>query len=153
MLARYNNNGTLDTSFGTGGLSNIDIPGNSCPDGYGCGDELRALALQSDGKIVATGAWVSWGAFPGGVGSSSKTNMLTARFTATGALDTSFDADGYVITTVAPGFYTDIGNSIGVQSRRQDRRVRLDRHERATAGNFARRPRFSVRALQYQRQL
>jgi len=46
MLARYNTNGTLDTTFGTNGI--ILEP-------MGTGAAAFDLALQSDGKIVAVG--------------------------------------------------------------------------------------------------
>ena len=74
--ARINANGTLDRAFnpGTGGSS---------------GGSLAAMALQSDGKIVAVGAFAD-------IGGTRTTNV--ARFNAEGAADTSFasslDADG-----------------------------------------------------------
>ena len=73
---RINANGTLDRAFnpGTGGSS---------------GGSIAAMALQSDGKIVAVGAFAD-------IGGTRTTNV--ARFNAEGAADTSFasslDADG-----------------------------------------------------------
>jgi uncharacterized delta-60 repeat protein len=46
-LVRYNADGTLDTSFGSGGKVTTDFGTNS--------DLAAALAIQSDGKIVAAG--------------------------------------------------------------------------------------------------
>ncbi len=46
-LARYNTNGTLDTTFGIGGLVNTDF-------GYSH-DAAFAVAIQPDGKIIAGG--------------------------------------------------------------------------------------------------
>ncbi len=46
-LARYNADGSLDTSFGSGGTVITAISSNR--------DQAHALALQSDGKIVAAG--------------------------------------------------------------------------------------------------
>ena len=46
-LVRYNSDGTLDTGFGSGGTKTTDIAGGT--------DEAQAIALQSDGKIVAAG--------------------------------------------------------------------------------------------------
>jgi len=46
-LARYNNDGSLDTSFGSAGRVTTDIKGN---DGRGYG-----MALQPDGKVVVVG--------------------------------------------------------------------------------------------------
>ena len=73
---RINANGTLDRAFnpGTGGSS---------------GGSIAAMALQSDGKIVAVGAFAD-------IGGTRTTNV--ARFNAEGAADTTFasslDADG-----------------------------------------------------------
>lgn len=73
---RINANGTLDAAFspGTGGAS---------------GGVIAAMALQSDGKIVAVGAFAD-------IGGTRTTNV--ARFNAEGAADTTFasslDADG-----------------------------------------------------------
>ena len=46
-LVRYNSNGTLDSSFGSGGMVVTDLGGND--------DEADALVLQPDGKLVAAG--------------------------------------------------------------------------------------------------
>src|SRR5207244_9875266 len=45
-LARYNPNGSLDSSFGSGGRVLTD---------FGLDDEARAVVLQADGKIVVAG--------------------------------------------------------------------------------------------------
>ncbi|WP_051836974.1 DUF11 domain-containing protein [Streptomyces sp. NRRL F-2580] len=47
-VARYNVNGTLDSGFGTGGKVTTDVY-------FGFFDTASAVALQSDGKIVAAG--------------------------------------------------------------------------------------------------
>jgi uncharacterized delta-60 repeat protein/uncharacterized repeat protein (TIGR01451 family) len=46
-LARYNTNGTLDSTFSTDGLVTTDF--------FGSTDEAHGVAIQSDGKIVAAG--------------------------------------------------------------------------------------------------
>jgi uncharacterized delta-60 repeat protein len=46
-LARYQPGGTLDPTFGSGGLVTTDFPGHN--------DHVYALALQQDGKVVAAG--------------------------------------------------------------------------------------------------
>jgi uncharacterized delta-60 repeat protein len=46
-LARYHPDGTLDTSFGSGGLMSVDF--------NGLGDEAEDVALDSAGRIVAAG--------------------------------------------------------------------------------------------------
>jgi len=47
-LSRYNTDGTLDTAFGSGGLATTDFDNGS--------DSVGALAVQSDGKIIAAGS-------------------------------------------------------------------------------------------------
>jgi uncharacterized delta-60 repeat protein len=59
-LARYVTTGKLDTSFGTGGLVTTSL-------GKSASASILALALQSDGKIVA-------------VGSDGGTNLVVARY-------------------------------------------------------------------------
>lgn len=52
-IVRYNTNGTLDASFGSGGKQIIV---------YGAGDgELESLAIQTDGKIVIAGHYDNGG--------------------------------------------------------------------------------------------
>ena len=77
--ARYLSNGTIDTTFGTGGRVTTDFGDNNF-------DRAYSAALQSDGKIVAAGFAISHG---GGV-----QNYAVARYTSGGALDTSFSNDG-----------------------------------------------------------
>lgn len=76
-LARYNLDGSLDTSFGVGGKVILSIPGGI----------VGALALQQDGKIVGGGGI---GPFP--------TKFLLVRFNSDGSLDTSFGVNGFAIT-------------------------------------------------------
>ena len=85
-LARYNSNGTLDTSFGTGGKVFTDFAGgNDTP------SEPSALALQSDGKIIVVGQTVVGGF----------NNFALARYNGNGTLDTSFGTSGKVTTDFA----------------------------------------------------
>lgn len=48
LLARFNPDGTLDGSFGSGGFASEDF-------GFSYNNQAGALALQSDGKIMAAG--------------------------------------------------------------------------------------------------
>jgi uncharacterized delta-60 repeat protein len=81
-LARYNPDGSLDTSFGSGGIVQT-------PSGTG-GSRLEAMALQPDGKIVAAGS-----AYNG-----SQDVVALARYSANGSLDTTFGSGGIVTTPV-----------------------------------------------------
>ena len=90
-LARYNRDGTLDTSFGTGGKVTTDFPG---------GGDANALAVQADGKLVAAG--VTGGDF------------TLVRYNPDGSLDTSFGTGGTVTTDFAGN--VDIANALIVQA-------------------------------------
>src|SRR3990172_5309546 len=81
----YNADGTLDTSFGTGGRITTDIGGST----YDVG---RGVVLQSDDKIVVVGEIAD-----------SPLVFALVRYNADGSLDTSFDGDGMVITSFGGG--------------------------------------------------
>ena len=80
-LARYNPDGSLDVTFGVGGKVITDFSGLL--------ESAEALAIQSDGKIVAAGL-VSQG--------RTSSDFRLARFNPNGSLDTTFGIDGKVIT-------------------------------------------------------
>ncbi|MFM8871303.1 MAG: hypothetical protein ACKOFD_06960, partial [Actinomycetota bacterium] len=76
-IARFNANGTLDSSFGTGGKVRPTLTTGS--------DVLRGVALQSDGKIVVVG----------NTQPVSNTYQFTVgRLNSDGTFDTTFDSDG-----------------------------------------------------------
>jgi uncharacterized delta-60 repeat protein len=77
---RYNANGTLDTSFGSSGSVVTRVA-----TGY---SEARAVIVQADGKIVVAGHCYD---SPG-----SLRRFCLAAYTASGALDTSFNASGVI---------------------------------------------------------
>jgi uncharacterized delta-60 repeat protein len=81
VLARYNTDGTLDSSFDGDGV----LPAFVGSD----------VAVQSDGKIVVTGAGIDYWAL--------------ARYNADASLDTSFDGDG-TVTTAADGTFPFFGD-------------------------------------------
>jgi uncharacterized delta-60 repeat protein len=77
-LARYTSAGVLDTTFDVDGIITTDFSASSIDNAY-------ALAIQSDGKLVVVGSTNS---------GTNPDNFAIARYTTTGALDTSFDTDG-----------------------------------------------------------
>ncbi|MGH3024325.1 MAG: delta-60 repeat domain-containing protein [Gaiellaceae bacterium] len=83
-LARYNPDGTLDSSFDGDGKVTTNVSDNVD------NDYAADVAIQADGKIVAAG-----GARPGFSGSPM---FGVARYNADGTLDSTFDGDGKVIT-------------------------------------------------------
>jgi uncharacterized delta-60 repeat protein len=89
-LARYTTAGALDTTFDSDGIVTTD---------FGSTDQIWSVAIQSDGMIIAVG--------------SSNDNFALARYTTTGALDTTFDTDGKVTTDFGS---TDRAHSVAIQS-------------------------------------
>jgi uncharacterized delta-60 repeat protein len=83
-LARYNPDGTLDSTFGTGGKVTTDFEGRS--------DTARAVALQAGGEILAAGS----ADLPPGF--SGQADFALARYNEDGTLDTSFGTGGKVTT-------------------------------------------------------
>src|SRR5204863_4405398 len=79
-LARYDTDGSLDTSFAGDGKQTTDFGGL---------DGASGVALQGDGKIVAVGT-----ADESGVAQMAFTRMALARYNTDGSLDTSFSGDG-----------------------------------------------------------
>jgi len=94
-LIRYNANGSLDTTFGTGGIVT-----NTIVSGY---SNASGIAVQADGKIVLAGS----------CNDGSKLDFAVARYTANGSLDTTFGTNGVVATSV--GSTSDIANSVAIQ--------------------------------------
>jgi uncharacterized delta-60 repeat protein len=83
-VARYNPNGSLDTSFnGTGKVT------TAIGSTYASAD---ALALQPDGKLVAAGIGQN----------GSNFDFALARYNPNGSLDTSFNGTGKVTTAIGP---------------------------------------------------
>lgn len=78
--ARYNVNGTADTSFGSNGYTSFSV----LPNGSGG----NAVALQSDSKIVIGGDTDS---------SAGLDQIFVARSTTAGALDGNFGTGGYAV--------------------------------------------------------
>ncbi|TBX66115.1 hypothetical protein EZL74_11035 [Flavobacterium silvisoli] len=81
VCVRYNPNGTLDTSFGTGGIVTTDIQ-------LGSDDVAYSIAIQSDGKIIVAGYSDD--------GSQKKAALI--RYNTTGSIDTSFGTAGKTLT-------------------------------------------------------
>jgi len=95
-LARYQTDGSLDTSFGNGGRVITSL----CPDN----DVGRSVTLQSDGKILVAGY----------ARLNNLNEFAVARYNTDGTLDSSFGSGGTVITSVGSG--NDYGLSVRVQT-------------------------------------
>jgi uncharacterized delta-60 repeat protein len=91
LLARFNSNGSLDTSFGSGGLVTTS------------GFLGRNMLLQADGKIVV-------------VGGGTANNFELARYNSNGTLDTTFDGDGRVSTDISGSNASDTAYGVALQA-------------------------------------
>jgi uncharacterized delta-60 repeat protein len=95
-LARYNGDGSLDSSFDGDGKVTTDFAGDY--------DRVESVAIQNNGKIVTAGfARVS-----------GTNDFALARYNADGALDTTFGGDGKVTTDFAGS--TDEAYGVAIQS-------------------------------------
>jgi uncharacterized delta-60 repeat protein len=84
-VVRYNRNGSLDTSFGAGGIVTTTFPE---------GSYAFDVALQPDGKIIAAGTvFVDFNP-----GDQSDTDFALARYNPDGTPDATFGNGGQVMT-------------------------------------------------------
>jgi uncharacterized delta-60 repeat protein len=96
-LIRYEADGTLDSGYGAAGIATASL-GGGATGAYGA-------AIQADDKIIVVGRVDSM--------SPTAVDLFAARFDTSGALDTSFDADGVV--TLDFGNRGDGGHAVVVQ--------------------------------------
>ena len=80
-LARYNTDGSLDTTFGTAGMVTTSFGTENAA--------VHALAINSSGQIIAAG--------------SNGTNQAVARYNSNGSLDAAFGTGGRVTTSFGTG--------------------------------------------------
>jgi uncharacterized delta-60 repeat protein len=93
LIVRYNADGLPDTTFGSGGILNLQINQRS---------EAHAMTLQSDGKIVVAGYVINTGQ-----------DSLLLRLNSDGTFDPTFDGDGKVI--IETNVSTNLFNSVKIQ--------------------------------------
>lgn len=96
-LARYNSDGSLNTSFGGDGKVTTNFTSGE--------DDAFGVGIQSDGKIVAAGL--------AGFGVSNPKFAL-ARYNTDGSLDTSFSGDGKLTTDFTRKY--DSAYSVAIQA-------------------------------------
>ena len=94
LVMRLNENGSVDSSFGTGGKVSTALSER--------GDVARAVALR-DGKIIVAGI----------ASSQTNPNFAVARYNSDGTLDTAFNGDGLLTLD----FFTsaDVAESVAIQ--------------------------------------
>lgn len=95
-LARYQTDGTLDSTFGNAGIVTTDFSGR--------GDFLAEIAVQTDGKIVAAGTTQ--------LGDPSK--IALARYQSDGGLDEAFGSGGRVVTDFPEGRFGNFVTSLAL---------------------------------------
>ncbi|MDX9909940.1 MAG: T9SS type A sorting domain-containing protein [Mariniphaga sp.] len=100
-LARLNIDGTIDNSFGDNGYAITVLKDGSELD---CNSYIKAIDIQSDGKIVAAGFLFS---------SITYYDMVVARYTSSGQLDAAFAVNGYL--TLDLGGLADFGTAVKIQ--------------------------------------
>ncbi|MCU7815842.1 MAG: DUF4347 domain-containing protein, partial [Candidatus Thiodiazotropha sp. (ex Rostrolucina anterorostrata)] len=102
-LVRYDNDGSLDTTFDTDGIVITDISAN-----YDVG---RSVTVQADDKILVAGYSYS--------STTSSSEFMLVRYNADGSLDTTFDGDSGsgngIVTTDIGTSSNDAGHSVTLQ--------------------------------------
>jgi uncharacterized delta-60 repeat protein len=98
LLAQYTSTGTLDTGFNSTGIATPLLVGSR--------SEGNAVALDQNSKILVAGFAIPT--------SATQPNILIARYTTAGALDTGFNTTGYNTTTSIGTGVT--ANAVGIQS-------------------------------------
>lgn len=104
-LARYNPNGSLDSTFGGDGMVTTD---------FGGADNARAMAIQTDGKLVSVGISCVAG---GGC------SFAIARYNDDGSRDATFGEEGKVRTQVIGGWGNSYSDANGVVLQRDGKLV------------------------------
>src|SRR5262245_11651818 len=79
-LARFNSDGSLDQTFGSGGIASTSFGNNTAADAL-------EIAVQADGKIVQSGLMLQ-------LTHSNGRHFAVARYTPNGVLDTTFGSGG-----------------------------------------------------------
>ncbi len=100
-VARLNPDGSFDNTFGTAGVSLVDLGGITYQGGF-----EPEIALQPDGKIVVCG--FGWNA--------GDDDMLVCRLLANGNIDPSFGAGGKVYTNLSGAGQPDVAYAITIDA-------------------------------------
>ena len=98
-VARYNTDGSLDTSFDGDGTLTTDF-------NNGGNDLAEDVVIQSDGKIIVVGRTYDYNYIDG--------DIALVRYNSDGSLDTSFDTDGKLTTDFGAGY--DYGYAVALQT-------------------------------------
>ena len=113
-IVKYNSDGTLDNSFGTGGMVLTPV-GTTDDFGY-------CIALQSNGKFIVSGFYEVTG---------NNNDVFVARYNSDGTLDNSFGSNGISLLTIGNGH--DEVYSVAIQT---DGKIVLGGYTRVGYNNF-----------------
>ncbi len=103
-IARYNDNGSLDTSFGSDytGIVKTAVGASTA------NDRATAVIQQADGKLVVVGNTSS-------DGTAAKSNLAIVRYASNGSIDTSFNGGNVVVTDVSKNNKEDVARAVVLQ--------------------------------------
>jgi len=100
VVVRLNENGSIDSTFGVNGVVRIPVTEID--------NELNAVVIQPDGKIVVSGHW-DMGLTSGG---QFDFDVIVARFNSNGSVDSTFGLNGMVLTSAS---IDNIDDAFGMQ--------------------------------------
>ena len=100
VVVRLNEDGSIDSTFGVNGVARIPI--------IQIDNEINAICIQPDGKIVVSGHY-DMGLTTGG---QFDFEVLVARFNSNGTIDSTFGTNGVTLTPVS---VTSIDDAFGMQ--------------------------------------
>jgi uncharacterized delta-60 repeat protein len=121
-MARYNGDGSLDTSFDSDGKLTTDFISDVNSGEVFSHDMAFAIALSGASHIVVAGAHWS---------ENIDFQVCAVRYESDGSLDTGFDADGKACTNFIPGSSHEYGYALNVDD---DRRVLVAGYTEDSAG-------------------
>lgn len=110
LITRHLANGTLDSSFGSGGSQTVIVAPAT-----GDHDQPYALGIQADGKILVAG--------------TAGSQACVVRLLANGSLDTAFDGDGKVMISLGSTY-----SAIRALALQADGKIVVAGYSYATAG-------------------
>ena len=102
LAARFNQDGSLDPSFGTGGIVTTDVDNGGT-------DFANGAALQANGQLLVTGYTYQ------NLGAATQTDVALVRYRADGSLDHLSDGNGIIETSVTTA-RNDVANGVAIQA-------------------------------------
>lgn len=135
-VARFNTNGTLDTSFANAGIRRVNLsPGAQVTPTTFRADQTYGLEVGLDNKIVLVSTrGADFAARPG----KTDSDFAIVRLTSNGALDPSWDGDGVaIVDTVGPANPTDDANGTVRSLNENPRQAIIEPNGRVVVGSYA----------------